>query len=155
MRPQSRERGEKIRSCVPFGSRAGRLPPGSGHHFGRRASMNVRTLSLLLVGVGLFLMGSPTRASVLEHEPIHKAIKELKEAKKFLDVEKRHEKVESAHKALKEAIKYVAETKGLGGEHRERLIKRLEKLDKELLENWKKAGPILDEAIEDLEFAAK
>jgi hypothetical protein len=116
--------------------------------------MKVRYLSLLLVGVGLFLTGTPARAD-RKHEAIHRAIEELREAKKFLGEEKRHERIESAHKALKEAIRYVAETRGLGGERRERLIRRLEILDKQLKDEWKSAGRALEEAIDDLEFALR
>jgi hypothetical protein len=72
-----------------------------------------------------------------------------------LKEKERHEQVKKAHQALEKAIKYVKETKGVGGVRRKRLVLRLERLDRQLKREHTKAAKVLDEAIEDLEFAVK
>jgi hypothetical protein len=121
-------------------------------------SMNRRTVVLTLFGIGLSLLGGSAQAAQppRRHEPLFKALEQLREARQYLDRTNRHEKVEMAHRALREAIKYVKESREerFGG-RRERLVERLDHLDKQLERDHTRAREALDEAIEDIEFAVK
>jgi len=117
--------------------------------------MNMRTLVLTFFGLGLFLQAIPAQPQQRKYEPLYRAIGELRQAKKYLPRETCHEQVQKAHRALKDAIKYVAESRAEFAGRRQRLIERLEVLDKQLERNHTKAERALDEAIEDLEFAVK
>jgi hypothetical protein len=110
----------------------------------------------MVSGLGFVLTGGTTLAEERrKHEPLIRAIQELREAKQHLKRQKRHEQVEKAHRALREAIKYVDDTRGVGGERRERLTRRLRALDGQLRKDHTQAERALTEAIEDLEFALK
>jgi septal ring factor EnvC (AmiA/AmiB activator) len=114
--------------------------------------MTLRMLVTLVCGLAFLILATPAKAEE-KHEKLRHALKELEEAKEHLKFEKRHEQVEKAHKALKEAIKYVKESDHKFGGRRDRLIERLERLDKQLEKDWVNARKALDEAIDDIKFA--
>ncbi|OWK41258.1 hypothetical protein [Fimbriiglobus ruber] len=117
--------------------------------------MILRALQLLLVGSLVFALGATARANNLKNEKLVEAIKELKEAKKFLEVKDKHDQVKKAHVAVQEAIKEVKESKEEYGGRRVRLLERLELVEKKLDTDHVNAEKALDEALEDLEFAVK
>jgi septal ring factor EnvC (AmiA/AmiB activator) len=114
--------------------------------------MMLRLLVPLFCGLALLLPATTARAEE-RYEKLRHALKELEEAKDHLKFEKRHEQVEKAHKALKEAIKYVKESEYKFGGRRDRLVERLEKLDRELEKDWVNARKTLEEAVDDIKFA--